>query len=128
MRLLATMAVIASIPVAAFVLLITGGWAAAGPALLAIIATLAFALALALLWKRDLAALADAMRRLETDEGAPSTPMPALLVMGTLGREVERLARRIAGRAALLDRMRRADEAILERLPDPLIVLAADRS
>ncbi|MBO0710927.1 MAG: two-component sensor histidine kinase, partial [Acetobacteraceae bacterium] len=30
--------------------------------------------------------------------------------------------------AALLGQMRRADEAIVERLPDPLIVLAADRS
>ena len=128
MRLLVTMAVIASIPVAALVLLIAGGWAAAGPALLAVVATLASALALALLWKRDLAALNDAMRRLETDEVAPSGPVRSLLVMGTLGREVERLARRVAGRAALLERMRRADEAILERLPDPLIVLAADRS
>src|SRR5690349_8111526 len=109
MRLLLTMAAIASIPVAAFVLLIIGGWAVTGPALLAIIATLAFALLLALLWKRDLVALVNAMRRLETDEATPSTPVPALLVMGTLGREVERLARRIAGRAALLERMRRAD-------------------
>ena len=128
MRLLVTTAAIALIPVAALVLLIIGGWAAAGPALLAIVATLAFALALALFWKRDLVALVNVMRRLETDEGVPSTPMPALLVMRALGREVERLARRIAGRAVLLERMRRADEAILERLPDPLIVLAADRS
>src|SRR5215472_17265927 len=111
MRLLVTMAAIAAIPVASIVLMIAVG-AAVGPALLAIIAILAFALALALLWKRDLAALVNVMRRLETDEGAPSMPMPALWVMGTLGREVERLARRIAGRAALLERMRRADEAI----------------
>jgi two-component system, OmpR family, phosphate regulon sensor histidine kinase PhoR len=128
MRLLLTMAVIASLPVAVLVLLMAGGWAAAGPTLLAVAATLAFALALALLWKRDLAALNDAMRRLETDEVAPTATAPALLVMGALGREVERLARRIASRAALLERMRRADEAILERLLDPLIVLAADRS
>ena len=128
MRLLAMMAAIAAIPVAALVLLIAGDWAEAGPAVLAIVATLAFALGLALLWKRDFEALSDAMRRLETDEVAPHAPTTSLLLMAKLGRGIERLARRMAARAALLERMRRADEAIVERLPDPLIVLAADRS
>ena len=41
---------------------------------------------------------------------------------------MERLSRRVAGRTALVEQLQRADAAIVERLPDPLIVLAADRS
>jgi two-component system, OmpR family, phosphate regulon sensor histidine kinase PhoR len=42
-------------------------------------------------------------------------------------REVERLQRLIARRAQELETMRRADGGVLERLPDPLLVLGAER-
>jgi two-component system phosphate regulon sensor histidine kinase PhoR len=42
-------------------------------------------------------------------------------------REVERLQRLIARRAQELETMRRADGGVLERLPDPLLVLDAER-
>jgi two-component system phosphate regulon sensor histidine kinase PhoR len=41
---------------------------------------------------------------------------------------MERFAQVVTGRAGLMSLMHRADEAIIERLPDPLIVLGADRS
>ena len=45
-----------------------------------------------------------------------------------LARRVERLTRLAARDAADLDRLRRADQAIVERLPDPLLVLDARRA
>jgi two-component system phosphate regulon sensor histidine kinase PhoR len=62
------------------------------------------------------------------DEDQPITETPALPGLERVGREIERLSRRLAERSAVMERLRRADEAIVERLPDPLIVLAADRS
>jgi two-component system, OmpR family, phosphate regulon sensor histidine kinase PhoR len=52
----------------------------------------------------------------------------AMVTMEALGREIERLSRRLALRAALQEQHRRADTLILERLPDPVIVLARDRA
>jgi len=114
------MAAITVVPVAALLMLVP-----IGPALVAIAATMAVALGLALVWWRDLDVLADTLRRMGAGEQAA---MPVLFVAHQLGRDVERLARRVAERAVLMERMRRADEAIMERLPDPLIILAADRS
>jgi two-component system phosphate regulon sensor histidine kinase PhoR len=62
------------------------------------------------------------------DEDQPITETPALPGLERDGREIERLSRRLAERSAVMERLRRADEAIVERLPDPLIVLAADRT
>ena len=44
-----------------------------------------------------------------------------------LGIDLERLARRGAARSALIEQLRRTDGTVVERLPDPLIVLAEDR-
>ena len=120
MRVLGAMAAIAGVPVVALLML-----APLGPALVAIAATMAVALGLALVWRRELDVLGETVRRVDADEPAAA---PVLLVARRLGRDVERLTRRVAARAVLMERMRRADEAIVERLPDPLIVLAADRS
>jgi two-component system phosphate regulon sensor histidine kinase PhoR len=46
--------------------------------------------------------------------------------MEALGREIDRLSRRLATRAAVQAQHRRADTLILERLPDPVLVLARD--
>ena len=127
-RVLGAVILIAGIPVAALALLAVVGWASAGPALLAIVVTMLAALVLALLWSRDLDVLSETIRHVGVDQSVgPSAATPALLTQ-KLGGEVDRLARRVAERAALVEQLRRADEAILERLPDPLIVLAADRS
>jgi two-component system, OmpR family, phosphate regulon sensor histidine kinase PhoR len=133
MRVLGAAAVIAGVPVAALLLLALIGRAPVGPALLACAVTLLAALALALLWSRDLDVLAETLRQVGADEPVGRSPgptmrEPVLPGMQRLGRAAERLARRVAARTALVEQFRRADGTVVERLPDPIIVLAADRS
>jgi two-component system phosphate regulon sensor histidine kinase PhoR len=123
---LLTVVAIAGAPVLALlVLALTGGATPLGAAI-AIGLTLLVAIVLALLWTRDLEVLSETVRRLDEDQ--PIAETPALPGLERVGREIERLSRRLAERSAVMQRLRRADEAIVERLPDPLIVLAADRS
>jgi two-component system phosphate regulon sensor histidine kinase PhoR len=117
---------IAGTPVLALIVLAAIGAATPLGAAIAIGLTLLVAGALALLWARDLTVLSETVRRLDEDQ--PITETPALPGLERVGREIERLSRRLAERSAVMERLRRADEAIVERLPDPLIVLAADRS
>jgi len=123
---LLTVLVIAGTPVLALIVLAVTGAATLLGAAIAIGLTLLVAGALALLWARDLTVLSETVRRLDEDQ--PITETPALPGLERVGREIERLSRRLAERSAVMERLRRADEAIVERLPDPLIVLAADRS
>ncbi len=118
--------VIAGVPVAALVLLAAVGWAPVGAVLLAIGATLLAALVLALRWSRDIDLLADRIRRISADEPLPQHA-PSLPGMQRLGIDLERLARRGAARSALIEQLRRTDGTVVDRLPDPLIVLAEDR-
>jgi two-component system phosphate regulon sensor histidine kinase PhoR len=123
---LLTVLVIAGTPVLALIVLAAIGAATPLGAAIAIGLTSLVAGALALLWARDLTVLSETVRRLDEDQ--PITETPALPGLERVGREIERLSRRLAERSAVMERLRRADEAIVERLPDPLIVLAADRS
>jgi two-component system phosphate regulon sensor histidine kinase PhoR len=125
-RAFLTLLAISGVPVLALVVLAAIGAATPGGAAIAIAVIVLVATGLALLWGRDLAVLSDTVRRLGEDQ--PTTETPALPGFERLGREIERLSRRLAERSAMLAQLRRADEAIVERLPDPLIVLAADRS
>ena len=132
--------VLAGVPVLAFAFLASTGLLAPGPALLAMALTGVSSLLIAVLWARDLELLSETVQQAIAQEIAPDTlrsPMvrpapsqaaPALPPMERLMRDIERLARHNAERSALVERMRRADEGIVERLPDPLIVLGADRS
>jgi two-component system phosphate regulon sensor histidine kinase PhoR len=129
MRTLALAFGLAAVPVMALAIMLGAGWAAAFPAFVAIVLTLIAALVVAMLWTHDLDVVTDAVRRVAAEgTGAASYARPALGSLGELAREVERLSRRVAGRTALVEQLQRADAAIVERLPDPLIVLAADRS
>jgi two-component system, OmpR family, phosphate regulon sensor histidine kinase PhoR len=105
------------------------GWAEVGSTLVGIGVVAATALGFAALWTRDLELLIERVRLVGSD---PPDPAPAETtgpnLMEPLGREIDRLSRRLAIRAALIERHRRADTLILERLPDPLIVLSADRT
>ncbi len=121
-----TVLAIAGAPTLALIVLAAAGAATPLGAAICIGLTLLVAGALALLWTRDLTVLSETVRRL--DEDRPITETPALPGLERVGREVERLSRRLAERSAEMERLRRADAAIVERLPDPLIVLAADRS
>jgi two-component system, OmpR family, phosphate regulon sensor histidine kinase PhoR len=128
MRSLGAAAVIAGVPVAALIVLAAVGWAPVVPVLLAIGMTLLAAFMLAMRWSCDLDALSESLRQVDAEEAPRAARVPLLPGMQRLGREVERLSRRVASRAALVEQFRRADGIVVERLPDPLIVLAADRS
>jgi len=87
------------------------------------------AVALITIWSRDMATLNAAIGRIGTNDTPVVLPEPAgLVAMEPLGAAVARLSRRLAQRAETMERDRRADTLILERLPDPLVVLAEDRS
>ena len=129
MRTLALAFGLAAVPVMALAIMLGAGSAAPLPAFVAILLTVLAALVVAVIWTRDLDAVTDVVRRAAAEgTGAASHARPALGSLGELRREVERLARRVAGHIARVDHLQRADAAIVERLPDPLIVLGADRS
>jgi len=87
-------------------------------------------LALAWGWRARLALLADALRdALGQVRAAPALMEPAVLPSAeVLADGIRRLARGLAEQGALLERLRRADAAILENLPEPVLLLSAERS
>lgn len=87
-------------------------------------------LALAWGWRARLALLADALRDALGQVRAPPALMePAVLPSAeVLADGIRRLARGLAEQGALLERLRRADAAILENLPEPVLLLSAERS
>ncbi|MBU6497954.1 MAG: two-component sensor histidine kinase [Rhodospirillales bacterium] len=121
----------AFVPLAGLAALVLTGAAAGLPALLAMAAVLLAALALAVLWARDVELLAETLRQ-ASHENLPgvarAAAAPALPAMARLARTMERLARAQASRATRLGEGLRASEAIIERLPDPLLVLGPDRA
>ena len=87
------------------------------------------ALAAVRAWEGDLAVLTEIARR-----GAWTTALPTVqrrfVVPGTraAAEEITRLAGKLVERAALIETLLGAEEAIVERLPDPLVLLGADRN
>nr|MCV4208514.1 ATP-binding protein [Roseomonas sp. SXEYE001] len=93
---------------------------------LGLLATIIAALLLAWTWTGTLAGLEADLRA--AAEGRPAPPRaPLLPVAAGVAESATRLARSLAAREALVARLRRADAAIIEALPDPLLVLAEDR-
>jgi two-component system, OmpR family, phosphate regulon sensor histidine kinase PhoR len=127
-RILGVATCLAGAPVATLVILIACQWADFWPAVAGIVVSILAAAVFAMVWGRDLDLLTDQVRRADADDRAPVTAAESAVMMDGLGREIERLSRRLASRAALQEQHRRADTLILERLPDPVIVLARDRS
>jgi two-component system phosphate regulon sensor histidine kinase PhoR len=117
---------VGAVPSLALLLLIATGAAAPGAGALALLATILAALLLARAWVGTLLGLEAALRA--AAEGRPAPPRaPLLPVAAGLAESATRLARSLAEREALVARLRRADAAIIEALPDPLLVLAEDR-
>jgi two-component system, OmpR family, phosphate regulon sensor histidine kinase PhoR len=115
-----------AVPVLVLCFLALGGWLALPPALIAIaICVIALAVLIALL-DRDVRRTAEAVRQLAYSDRVLEAPQAVML--GDLPDELTRLSRRLASNAALVEQFRRADTQILERLPDPVIVLARDRA
>ncbi|MFT8244794.1 ATP-binding protein [Roseomonas sp. BN140053] len=116
---------LAGVPVLALLLLAATGAASWGATLLAVAATLLASLALARAALRLVSGLAAALRGLAGGEPAP---LPASPWLGDVPEEMSRLGRDLLERGALVGRLRAADAAIIEALPDPLLVLGTDRA
>jgi two-component system phosphate regulon sensor histidine kinase PhoR len=130
LTLLRVTTAIAGIPVSALMILAISGEASLTPALLAAAIVTLYAFLIALVWTKDLRALADLLHRVSTGTHDRTTLQgagPMSMSPQILG-EVQQLSATLGERTALVDQLLRAEETIVERLPDPLIVLAADRS
>jgi two-component system, OmpR family, phosphate regulon sensor histidine kinase PhoR len=99
----------------------------ADPAAAGLIALLVAATAMvtARLWALDQARMIERVRR--AGQGVIG-PAPGFSPSASLAREVDRLARSLADQAGRISRQVWTEEAIVETLPDPLIVLSPDRS
>ena len=126
-RLLAAASLIGGVPATLLLVLLAAGGVAPLAGLLVLIATVVAALWLARIWLGNLAQLKDALRRAEAGESdeASSSGTALLPAVEEITDGMRRLARSVNERAELVLRLRRADEAIVERLPDPLVVLDA---
>ncbi len=128
MRFIGIAAFLAGPPVVVLTFLAAVGWASFWPAVVGIVICSAASGAFALVWGRDLDLLTDAIRLVASDNQGPGVKGDGPVLMEALGREVDRISRRLATRTALQEQHRRADTLILERLPDPVLVLARDRT
>lgn len=128
-RLLGTAWLIGGVPCLMLLLLVLTGEVAAAPGLLALLASGLAALLVAWLWLDNLGRLAGALRRASAEDGRLEAPgISALLpAVDEVADGAARLARTVAEQGALVGRLRLADEAIVENLPDPLLVLSPDR-
>ncbi|HET9019043.1 MAG TPA: ATP-binding protein [Acetobacteraceae bacterium] len=128
--LLGTTTLLAATPVLALLLLALTGAAAAGPALLAALAVVLASLLIALVFVQDMESLAEAVRHAASENNlalghaVAETRLPPVQ---RIARAIERLARTLAARAAQVGQGLRVTEAIIDRLPDPLLVLGEDR-
>ncbi|KAA2212421.1 ATP-binding protein [Teichococcus oryzae] len=126
-RWLSSAALIGGVPLGLLALLTVSGHATPGPALLCMALVAFFALALSRFWLRDVARLVAVLRR-SAGGDKHEVPSPFLPTLAEVADGVARLSRSLAERSDQINRMRRVDGAILESLPDPLLVLGADRA
>ena len=110
-------------PVAALAILVIAGALAPGPALAAGLLILVAMAAISMLWHRDLALVLAALGR-TTGETTARAWLPAT---ARIERQALLVSRSLAARATEVERLLRAEAGIVERLPDPLLVLGADR-
>ena len=123
-------ATIGGVPALGLTLLWLTAQSAAVPTLLALLATVSSSLVLGAIWTADLEKLADTIRR-ASPEGSRrrvEAPRPTLPPLAEMDAGIERLARTLADRAAQVGALVRSNEAIVERLPDLLLVLGPDRA
>lgn len=130
--LLRVTAAVAAVPLAALAALAVTGQAEPLPTLLAGVAVLFAAVGLALIWTNDLRLLGDLLH--VAGAGGHAEPPYASQrprtdpLLGPIYSELTQLSLSVRANASEVDRLRRAEESILERLPDPLIVLGPDRA
>jgi two-component system phosphate regulon sensor histidine kinase PhoR len=128
--LLATAALIGGAPTLTLLTLAALGELRVGTAMLALLICLASAFGLAWFWLSAVSRLAAVLRRAADEEGPFSAPLPIprLPAIGHIEEGLRRLARSLEARAALVTRLRASDDAVVEALPDPLLILGTDRT
>jgi two-component system phosphate regulon sensor histidine kinase PhoR len=129
--LLLPLLVIAAGPALGALGLWLAGSMSAGAALAMLAVAALWAFVVALMWLHDMDKLSETLRHAMAENSsalARSAEAPMLPPIARVSRGVERLSRTLASRAAQVGELFRATEAIVERLPDPLLVLGADRA
>ena len=96
-------------------------------------AIIAGAAGLSMIWAEDLRLVRQALRDAAAPPAtgppvAPAGRVATLPQMAVLTSDIARLSRQLAERDAALARLLKTDDIIIETLPDPLLVLAADRA
>jgi two-component system phosphate regulon sensor histidine kinase PhoR len=119
-------ALLAAVPFAVLLGLVALGHLAAWPAIAAAAAVFAGSVVLARLWTHDLRLVMSALQGAGSKPAADPPP-PFLTATARLAQEAERLSRSLAMRTAQVEGLLRAEQVIVQRLPDPLIVLGPDR-
>ena len=124
-------AALSATPCVVFAVLWLNGFLDGATALLAAGACAGGAAILAAIWVRDVDLLSETVRQAALENAAAlsvAAAAPRLAPIERVTRSIERLSRTLASRAAMVGQLLAANEAIVERLPDPLLVLGADRS
>ncbi|WP_328734794.1 ATP-binding protein [Falsiroseomonas selenitidurans] len=126
-RWLAGAALIGGVPAIALLLLLLGGAVETAPGMLALGATILAALTVSRIWMGNLGSLAAALRQAADGESmVPELAGPLLLpAVAEVAEVARRVARALQARTEQVSSLRQADVAIIERLPDPLVVLDA---
>ncbi len=124
---LRTAAALMAWPAAVLLILVALGELDWKPAVAAGAAMAAGAVALAWAWMRDLALVISMLHRAAPDGSGPVPRRPLFSATAHVAREAQRLSRNLAVRAREIGELVHAEQAIVQRLPDPLIVLGADR-
>ncbi len=118
---------VALVPLVALGLLVAWGGAAVIGALCAAAGVVLAAIILAWIWTGDAARLEAALRGVASGGATPLPPRSALSFIGRAHAEAQSLWQAMQARRAQVEMLLRSEEAIVERLPDPLIVLGPDR-
>jgi two-component system phosphate regulon sensor histidine kinase PhoR len=128
-RVLGAALLIGAVPSLVIAGLLVSGFLPAEAGLVALCVIILGTLGVARIWIGNLTRLAEGLRRAAEDDTVFDRPQlaPLLPAVEEIADGVSRLARRLAERAEQVMRLRRADEAIVENLPDPLLVLAPNR-
>jgi two-component system phosphate regulon sensor histidine kinase PhoR len=121
-----TMAV-AGVPFLALVVLVATGSANPTAALWAAAAIVAASFGLAWVWAGQMHGLAQMLHQAVTGVADEAAQAGMALPAELLG-EVALLTQTLGAQSETVERLRRSEESILERLPDPLIVLGPDRA
>jgi two-component system phosphate regulon sensor histidine kinase PhoR len=119
---------IAAVPVATLLLLAATGAARAVPALGGCVACILAALLIAGYHARDLRILAGLLRAAAQGGKRPPDQDLTIPAFQRMAADAARLGRMLEERAELVERLRQVDYALVDRFPDPLILLGPDRS